>query len=134
MLSGLHQFPHTDRTFAEIDRPYQVRTKGRRTFETVQSRDNGPDDGDTVLHKAAGKGAVQDVLDLLRLGAAVDAPGDMGDTALHAAARGGHAEVVELLLSVGARVTIRNEWGDTPADAAAKNGHADLARDLGRRR
>jgi ankyrin repeat protein len=119
--------PFTERTFAEIARPYQVRTKGRRTFETLHSRDNGKD-GDTVLHKAAAQGAIQDVLDLLRLGAEVDAPGDMGDAPLHAAARNGHARIVDILVEARANITIRNEFGETPVEAAARNGFEDLAR------
>lgn len=124
--------PAGGRTFAEIARPYQVSLKGRRTFETVHCRDNGANDGDTVLHKACGLGRAQDVHDLLALGAGVDAPGAMGDMPLHAAARNGHAQIVEILLAAGANPSIRNEFGDTPSDAAARNGHEDLAREMRR--
>ncbi|WP_454761577.1 ankyrin repeat domain-containing protein [Caulobacter segnis] len=124
--------PATERTFAEIARPYQVRTKGRRTFETIHSRDNGPNDGDTLLHKAAGSGAIDDVRDLLRLKAEINALGDMGDMPLHAAARGGHAHVVEILLKAGANGTMLNAFGETPIETAERNGHEDLAHEMRR--
>lgn len=123
---------YTDRSFLEIAQPYQTRTKGRRTFDTVQSRENGDHDGDTVLHKAASLGEVQDVHDLLRLGADVNAAGDMGYTPLHGAAMAGHTKVVEVLIDAGANISIRSEFGETPVETAVRNGHEDLARKLRR--
>ena len=82
--------------------------------------------GDRMLHIAARNGALEDIELLCRLGAAIDAGGDLGYTPLHFAAMTGHREAVEMLLKYRANKNILNEFGETPADAAALSGHADI--------
>lgn len=84
-------------------------------------------DGDTLLHLAAFRGHERDVLDLVELGADINAPGDLGYRPLHYAAMRGHHDVVAALLSMGARHDLPSEDGTTPAQAAEWAKHPEIA-------
>jgi ankyrin repeat protein len=79
---------------------------------------------DTMLHIAAGRGALEDMEVLIEAGANVDALGDLGNTPLHDAALLGQTQAALLLLRRGARTDIRNEFGETAADVARQGRHA----------
>lgn len=111
-----------------------------RTFEEIRSayEDNdqaaellGPagrmDDDDTLLHLAAFRGDEADVRDLVALGAAVNARGDLGMTPLHNAAGAGHLAVVQCLLALGADRSLPDEFGQTAAKLAALGSHSEVA-------
>lgn len=111
-----------------------------RTFEQIRSayEDNvevakleGPtsrlSDDDTLLHLAALRGEEEDVRDLVSLGAAVNARGDLGMTPLHNAAGAGHTAVAERLLALGADRALPDEFGQTAAKLAALGSHTELA-------
>jgi ankyrin repeat protein len=74
--------------------------------------------GDTMLHAAVVRGALDDVEVLLGSGALVDAIGDLGNTPLHHAASRGNVDIIRKLLQCGAEVNIKNEFGQTPLDLA----------------
>lgn len=57
---------------------------------------------DTALHKSAKDGDVQECLEALRSGVAVNAPGAQGRTALHRALGGGFSECARTLIASGA--------------------------------
>jgi ankyrin repeat protein len=69
---------------------------------------------DTNLHKAALKGDVGTVQDLLDNGDDVNCRGAENRTPLHRAVGKGNTEVVQLLLSRNADVTLRDNGGMTP--------------------
>src|SRR5262245_54853892 len=64
--------------------------------------------GDSLLHVAAGREAVEDMEILVACGARADAQGDLGNTPLHQAASRGLTKSVTKLLQLGADVTIKN--------------------------
>jgi ankyrin repeat protein len=97
--------------------------RGKR-FAKVDSRDS---DDDILLHRAAHRGSVEDVWDLLRLGSDVNAKGDLGHTPLHYAAMAGHRSATIALLSAGASNELRNEWGQIPSETADVGGHHEVA-------
>lgn len=67
--------------------------------------------GHTALMQASKAGDLEQVRDLLRRGAALDAVSEKGKTALHYAAANGHVEVAKLLVEHGADVNIHDyEW------------------------
>jgi ankyrin repeat protein len=108
-----------DRSFGEIAKCYEQDPNILR-FTGCDARDS---DGDILLHKAAVRGNMPDVRDLVRLGSKVNTSGDMGNTALHYAAMNGHLVTVEALLDLDADHTVRNEWKETAADVAEIAGH-----------
>lgn len=112
------------RTLAEISASYELDASQPR-FTSVAARDV---DDDTLLHRAVFGENRRDVEDLLRLGADVNAHGDMGHTPLHYAAMQGHLNLVEILLAAGASPSALNEWGQTPAVTAELGGHVEVAR------
>jgi ankyrin repeat protein len=79
---------------------------------------------DTMLHIAAGRGALDDMEVLMDAGANVNAAGDLGNTPLHDAALLGQTQAALLLLRRGARTDIRNEFGETAADVARQGRQA----------
>jgi ankyrin repeat protein len=82
-----------------------------------------------ALRAAAGSGAVDLVLDILRAHPeAIDGTDALGCTPLHWAADANHAEVVTVLLDAHATVDARNNIGQTPLYWAAFDGHADMVR------
>lgn len=124
---------HSSRTFEEIRSLYEDNVEAAQ-LEGPASRLS---DDDTLLHLAAFRGDEDDVRDLIALGAAVNARGDLGMTALHNAAGAGHAAVVERLLALGADRSLPDEFGQTPAKVATLGSHtkvADLLRPVRRRR
>jgi ankyrin repeat protein len=84
--------------------------------------------GRTALHRAAERGEVGRVRQLLDRGANIAArvrsdetmSSDWGNTPLHAAALSGRRDVVELLLSRGADVNAANDRGATPLHLAVE--------------
>ena len=72
--------------------------------------------------------SLDQVKDLIRLGADVNAGDDYGDTALMRACQGGHADTVKMLIEQGADVKAKNKEGKTSLQWARANGHTDVER------
>ena len=85
--------------------------------------------GRTALHRAAERGDVQAVAQLLAAGAQVNAQvrsdellnSDWGNTPLHLAALNGRTEAVKLLIGRGAGVNATNDRGATPLHLAVEH-------------
>lgn len=88
--------------------------------------------GDSLLHAAVIRGALEDVEVLIAVGADVNAVGDLGDTPLHHAASRGLQPIAKRLIERGADPSIKNESGQTPADIARIMKHEELAETLHR--
>jgi uncharacterized protein len=79
---------------------------------------------DSDLLKAAAQGRVDDVLELLDVGANVDASDAQGKTALIWASHRGHDVVVKVLLDAGADTDrAESQYGVTGLMLAAHHGH-----------
>ena len=83
--------------------------------------------GDTLLHAAVIRAALEDVDTLVELGAEVNMKGDLGNPPLHHAASRGNVEIVSKLLGYGADASVKNEFGQTPGDLATLMKHSDVA-------
>jgi ankyrin repeat protein len=81
--------------------------------------------GDDLV-KAAKKGDLTKVQDLLAKGDDVNAKDKKGETALMWAALGGHVEMVQTLLARGADVNAKSHDDATALMAAASNGHREV--------
>ncbi|HQN09715.1 MAG TPA: ankyrin repeat domain-containing protein [Thermoanaerobaculia bacterium] len=80
-------------------------------------------EGRTLLHRAAEGGCAATVRELVRRGAAIDAPDPSGLTPLHLAALGGRAEALAALLEAGASPSATTPSGRTPLHLASLGGH-----------
>lgn len=86
------------------------------------NRSRADQNGRTVLHGCANRGAVGPVEWLLRHGADVGAVDGGGDTPLHAACRRNTSTgVMRLLVDGGADLAARNRQGETPLDLALES-------------
>jgi ankyrin repeat protein len=86
-------------------------------FQPSQMDDdiNRPDhDGRTRLHRSVIKGSLQEVEELLSLGAATDIQDFQGDQPLHYAASGALEGILRLLLKRGADINAKGRAGMTP--------------------
>ena len=101
------------------------------TFALAQPAVDAPDaDGLTPLMRAAARGDVTSVGDLIGRGAAVDAQAaGTRVTALMCAAYFGHVEVVKALLAKSAKPDLKDATGASAADWAA-TGSRDAAADV----
>jgi ankyrin repeat protein len=79
-----------------------------------------------ALIKAAEKGEVITVKELLEKGANIEEKDSYGDTALMRAAENGRTETVKLLLDKGANVNAESNFGVTPLIYAARSGNSDM--------
>src|ERR1700730_10325939 len=84
--------------------------------------------GNRPLHIASHRGAMEDIVALVKGGADVNAIGDLGSTPLHEAVERGHVKAVEFLLERGASPNVKNEFGKTPGDVARDKGRDDIVR------
>jgi ankyrin repeat protein len=80
--------------------------------------------------RAATRGDLPAVLELLRAGADVDARDRHGQTALMLAAHRGHREVVEALAGAGANLNVAAKYNLTALMLAIVAGHPAVARTL----
>ena len=83
-----------------------------------------------VFLKAAERGSVGRVNELISEGVGIDAPDGNGFTALHLAADRGHDEMVKNLILKGASVAVKDKLGNTPLHLAALRGHDKTVREL----
>lgn len=84
---------------------------------------------DKKLRRAAARGRVDEIKNLLDAGADIESTGGfftLGQTPLACAAFAGHAEAVRLLLKRGATPEARDMSGDTPLWTAISFGHKDV--------
>jgi len=89
-----------------------------------------PKKGETLLHMAAEKDAIECTKVLLAYGAEVNALDLDGDTPLHYSGRQGSTATAKVLIAHGAGVNLRSFSGATPLHEASKNGHLPVARVL----
>ena len=78
------------------------------------------------LFEAVAAGRLEQVVQLIGAGAAVNARNNDGETPLYAAAEAGHGAIVSFLLGKGADVNIPTKNGETVLHAAALTGDAAL--------
>ncbi|KAF5895618.1 ankyrin repeat domain-containing protein 11 isoform X1, partial [Clarias magur] len=79
--------------------------------------------GETRLHRAAIRGEVRRIKELINEGADVNVKDFAGWTALHEACNRGYYEVAKQLLAAGAEVNTKGLDDDTPLHDASNNGH-----------
>lgn len=79
--------------------------------------------GETRLHRAAIRGEVRRIKELISEGADVNVKDFAGWTALHEACNRGYYEVAKQLLAAGAEVNTKGLDDDTPLHDASNNGH-----------
>jgi ankyrin repeat protein len=96
-----------------------------RLFKDTNKHD--PQDGNTVLHKAAWQGNLHLATHLISKGADLNAVNYNGETPLHLAAWAGHHTMVTLLLHKGSRPCAKERGGFTPKDFAISHGNAAIA-------
>jgi ankyrin repeat protein len=92
------------------------------------SLDNGDRGGETLLIKAARRGNVAGVQQLIDLGADLEATTNLGSTALLEAAAAGCERCVAELLAAGAVIDYRDHDGWTPLMMASRRGDAAIVR------
>ena len=81
------------------------------------------------LHIAAYEGLEAEVLQLLKDGAKVNAPGHTWGNVLQAAVAGGHVSIVQLLLEHGAEITLYGgPYGQYSLHTAIKSGNEEIVR------
>lgn len=85
---------------------------------------------ETPLIRAAARGQLDMVRELVRHGADVNARYDAGSTPLIVASWQGHTSVVRYLLEQGADIETRNLGGHDALAWAAEHGHLDIVRSL----
>ncbi|CAN9507156.1 unnamed protein product [Ophioblennius macclurei] len=79
--------------------------------------------GETRLHRAAIRGEVRRIKELIGEGADVNVKDFAGWTALHEACNRGYYDVAKQLLAAGAEVNTKGLDDDTPLHDASNNGH-----------
>jgi ankyrin repeat protein len=94
--------------------PLEVNTKGRS--------------GDSPLHIACRHGDIDDVIDLLEAGAAVNAVGDKQQLPIDLAAVRGNLELVRILFAYGAATDHRNDFNTDAMECAAQNEFHEVVR------
>jgi ankyrin repeat protein len=87
----------------------------------------------TAILRAARRGHVERVQQLLQMGVSARAADEYGVTPLHEAARNGHTKVVAVLLAAGADPNARSRDGQTPAWQARNREILDALRQAGGR-
>ena len=96
--------------------------------------DRSDERGSTVLHRTVGAGPdAAPVLQLLDLGAEIDARDQFGWTALHVASAHGYADSVRVLLARGASRDLLTAHGKSALDFAVANRRADVVELLSER-
>ncbi|XP_076837417.1 ankyrin repeat domain-containing protein 12 isoform X2 [Brachyhypopomus gauderio] len=84
--------------------------------------------GETPLHMAAIRGDVQQVKELIGLGADVNVKDFAGWTPLHEACNLGYYDVAKVLIGAGAEVNTQGLDDDTPLHDASSSGHKDIVK------
>ncbi|KAA0537710.1 MULTISPECIES: ankyrin repeat domain-containing protein [Citrobacter] len=82
--------------------------------------------GDTMLHIAAWQGNLEDINNLILLGANVNSIGDLGNTPLHQAVLSEQTESIKILLEHNVNTGITNESGEKALDIAKRNGRKEI--------
>jgi ankyrin repeat protein len=100
-------------------------------LQPARSPGHAPSEQDLRLIRAAGRGELEAVKELLARGADPGAATlARGETALHRAAGGGHLRIVKALIEAGADPDAVDTDGITPAERARFNGKTEAARFL----
>lgn len=90
-----------------------------------------PVEGFTALHKAAIRGHIKSVEELIAAGAKLDVQNtDLLNTPLANACQEGHLAIVRLLIDNGANLNIYNDQGSYPIHHASNNNHSDIVKVL----
>ncbi|XP_047121354.1 poly [ADP-ribose] polymerase tankyrase-1-like [Schistocerca piceifrons] len=110
---------------AVLHQPEDAVEVSRLLGEMAQFRNLSAEEKAKRLIRAAQEGTVEELQELLAVGANVGARDEnvLRQTALHYAAAKGNVEVVKCLLEGGAEVDSRDTWQETPLHKAAYNGH-----------
>ena len=74
--------------------------------------------------------SLDQVKDLVELGADVNAKNGFGDTPLHLASENGHTDIAKYLVQHGADVKAKDGHAYTPLHRASENGHTDVVKYL----
>ncbi|EAQ7296607.1 ankyrin repeat domain-containing protein [Salmonella enterica subsp. enterica serovar Llandoff] len=82
--------------------------------------------GDTMLHIAAWQGNLEDINNLILLGANVNSIGDLGNTPLHQAVLSEQTGSIKILLEHNINISITNESGEKALDIAKRNGRKEI--------
>ena len=82
--------------------------------------------GDTMLHIAAWQGNLEDINNLILLGASVNSIGDLGNTPLHQAVLSEQTGSIKILLEHNINISITNESGEKALDIAKRNGRKEI--------
>lgn len=105
-----------------------ARSKSAKIFG-INARDKTH--GRTALHKAASKGNVEKMIELIHdKGAIVDITDNAGVTPLHDACTQGHSDAVIYLIKMGAMISPRDCEGDYPLLDASQNDNEVICRIL----
>ncbi len=84
----------------------------------------------SILHEAVAAGRGDQVMDMLKRGADLNARDEDGDTPLHLAAIAGHGRIAATLVQRGADKDALNNGGTTPLYKAADAGHLRVVKIL----
>jgi uncharacterized protein len=108
-----------------------ARQLGPKVLEwLMKEKQKGPEH---VLRKAAEKGYLKIVIELVRAGADVNAKSSSGKTALMRAAEEGNSGIVRFLLENGALEEVNTKGGESGKSAlmrASEKGHLDIVKQL----
>ena len=102
--------------------------KNIKTYTASLNEAEDQEELNNMFLDAVRKRNIENVKELLDMGAQIDAVNKYGRTPLLYAALNGHTDIVKLLLDRGAEVDARDEEGWAPLHYAALNGHTDIVR------
>jgi uncharacterized protein len=108
-----------------LSRYVRENTYSFEDFEKLDVNSVGKE-GETPLHMAVTRGALQDVVTLLAAGANVNARTEFGWTPLGRSPSSLSIEILKVLLLAGADIHAKSEFGDTPMTRVIEDNRPDL--------